>query len=73
MDERHAGVLTRFDAEMRSGQVVVDRGSSEAVLGSCPTSSLDWVYIDGNHLYEYVRTDLALSLRKTQGRRLDHR
>ena len=24
------------------------------------TPSFDWVYVDGNHLYDYVRSDLAL-------------
>ena len=66
MDERHAGVVTRFEREIRAGQVVVDRGSSEAVLEQLPDEYFDWVYIDGNHLYEYVRIDLALSLRKTK-------
>jgi hypothetical protein len=66
MDERYASVLTRFDREIRAGQVVVDRGSSEEVLEQLPDEYFDWVYIDGNHLYEYVKVDLALSLRTTK-------
>ena len=26
----------------------------------------DWIYVDGNHLYEFVRADLELSLRKAR-------
>ena len=63
MDERHAGVVARFAEPIRTGQVVVHRGPSDEVLGSLPEGSLDWVYIDGNHLYEFVANDLARSLR----------
>lgn len=66
MDERHAGVLARFDDEIRAGQVVVHRGQSADALAALPDDSLDWVYIDGNHLYEFVALDLELSLRKTR-------
>jgi hypothetical protein len=66
MDERHADVLARFDDEIRAGQVVVHRGQSADVLAAMPDDSLDWVYIDGNHLYEFVALDLELSLRKTR-------
>jgi hypothetical protein len=58
--------LARFDEQIRGGQVVVHRGASDEVLSSFPDSSLDWVYIDGNHLYDYVVADLNLSIRKTR-------
>ena len=66
MDERYESVLTRFDGEIRAGTVVVDRAESAAALASLPDDYFDWVYIDGNHLYEYVRLDLEWSLRKTK-------
>jgi len=66
MDARHAAVLARFDREIQAGQVIVHRGCSEDVLPGLPDDSLDWVYIDGNHLYEFVARDLALSLAKTR-------
>jgi hypothetical protein len=66
MDERYAGVLARFDAEVRSGQVQVHRAQSADVLDRMPDGSLDWVYIDGNHLFEFVRQDIALSFRKVR-------
>ena len=66
MDERHAAVCSRFDAQIRVGQVQVHRGFSTDILEQFADGHLDWVYIDGNHLYEYVIKDLALSLRKTR-------
>lgn len=66
MDDRHAGVLARFAAEIRRGQVSVHRGTSVDVLAGFDDETLDWVYIDGNHLYEFVAQDLELSLRKTR-------
>lgn len=66
MDERHAGVVARFDPEIRAGQVTIHRGQSADVLRGMPDETLDWVYIDGNHLYEFVRADLELSLEKSK-------
>jgi hypothetical protein len=66
MDARYESVLTRFAAEIEAGTVVVHRAESAAVLASLPDQYFDWVYIDGNHLYEYVRQDLEWSVRKTK-------
>jgi hypothetical protein len=46
--------------------VHVHRGNSSDVLNLFPNGYSDWVYIDGNHLYEYVAKDLELSFRKTR-------
>lgn len=66
MDERYAGVLARFDGEIGAGRVTVHRGQSDDGLRALADESLDWVYIDGNHLYEYVAQDLRLSLAKVK-------
>ena len=66
MDERHAGVLTRFAEAIHAGQVTVHRGESVDVLSALPDASLDWVYVDGNHTYEFVAQDLRLSLAKVK-------
>jgi hypothetical protein len=66
MDRRYAGVLARFAGEVQAGQVVVHRTTSTEALSAVPDGSLDWVYIDGNHLYEFVRDDLVLSFRKVR-------
>lgn len=40
--------------------VDLNRGRSEDVLAGFPDGYFDWVYIDGNHYYEYVLRDLEL-------------
>ena len=66
MDKRWSKVCKRFDREIAEGRVNVQRGYSTEVLRTMPDEYLDWVYIDGNHLYEYVKADLALSYQKTK-------
>jgi len=66
MDERYAHVCRRFDREIRAEHVKVHRGYSAVVLEGFPDEYFDWVYIDGNHLYEFVKQDLSLSARKTR-------
>jgi hypothetical protein len=66
MDQRHAGVLERFAPQIAAGTVVVHRGQSDAVLSQFEDDSLDWVYIDGNHRYEFVSEDLRLGLVKVR-------
>lgn len=66
MDARHAAVHARFEPQIRAGSVRVHRGYSDDVLARFPDGYFDWVYIDGNHLYEYVMKDLELATRKTK-------
>lgn len=66
MDTRYRDVLLRFAPQIQAQQVVVHRGTSADVLTQFQADFLDWVYIDGNHLYEYVRLDLALSLQRVK-------
>jgi hypothetical protein len=66
MDERHQAVCARFAAEIRSGRVVIHRAESGAVMAGFPENTFDWVYVDGNHYYEFVRQDLALAFERTK-------
>jgi len=66
MDSRFSGILKRFDRNLISGQVKIHRGYSNHILQKFPEHYFDWVYIDGNHLYEYVIEDLTLSLLKVK-------
>lgn len=66
MDERYAAVRLRFEPDIRAGRVRIHRGYSSDVLDEFPDAYFDWVYIDGNHLYEFVKQDLELSFRKTK-------
>ncbi len=56
MDRIHDTVCQGFAGET----VEVVRKSSENAANDFPDCSFDWVYIDGNHYYDYVRQDLEL-------------
>jgi hypothetical protein len=58
MDEVYKRVLQRFETEIADGAVVIHRSTSAEAAAGFEDASLDWVYVDGNHLYEYVRADL---------------
>lgn len=60
MDERYATVLVRFRSEIDAGQVLVHRRFSNDFGLDLPADHLDWVYIDGDHTYEFVTRDLEL-------------
>ena len=66
MDQRYADVCNKFDQEIQDGRVKVHRGYSTDILDQFPDEYFDWIYIDGNHLYEFVKKDLELSLQKTK-------
>jgi hypothetical protein len=58
MDLRHQGVIERFRPEIGSGQVEVHRAFSNEASAVFADHYFDWIYIDGNHLYEFVKNDL---------------
>ncbi len=60
MDQRYFSVLARFQREIAEHRVVVHRAYSDQIANILPDDYLGWVYIDGNHLYEYVKRDLQL-------------
>ena len=64
MDAISDGVRTRFAAEIASGTVVVHRAPSADALRRLPDGGLDWIYVDGNHLYDGVMDDLTNALPK---------
>jgi len=66
MDARYEGVLSRFDDEIDAGTVVVHRQPSDVASGAFRDEYFDWVYIDGNHLYEFVKKDLELYYSKVK-------
>lgn len=47
-------------------QISIRKGFSADVLSSFPDGYFDWIYIDGNHLYEFVRKDVELGFRKVK-------
>jgi hypothetical protein len=60
MDARYAKVMERVAEEIASGRVQVHRNPSSEVHEAFEDSYFDWVYVDGNRLYEYVKQDLEL-------------
>ena len=46
--------------------VEILRGKSIEILNGFPDDHLDWVYIDGDHLYEAVKADLEISYKKVK-------
>ena len=64
MDARFDEVAARFKSEIGSGIVELVRNYSDAAVSKFEDDSVDWVYIDGNHLYEYVKKDLELYFSK---------
>jgi len=66
MDKRYEAVCTRFKTDIFSRKVKVHRGYSSDFLSKFPDAYFDWVYIDGNHLYEFVKQDLELAFKKTK-------
>lgn len=58
MDEKYEKVKRDFDEYIKKGIVEVHRKTSSNAVSTFDDSSIDWVYIDGNHLYEYVLRDL---------------
>jgi len=58
MDAIHDSVRERFDHEIQVGTVVIHRSGSAEAAAQFDDGYFDWVYIDGNHLYEFVLRDL---------------
>ncbi len=53
-------VLQRFNQQIQKGQVILHKGYSADVLKKFPDHYFDWVYIDANHQYKFVKEDLEL-------------
>jgi hypothetical protein len=58
MDEICQKVQARFRADVARGVVTICRSTSVEAATSVADESVDWVYIDGNHTYEYALEDL---------------
>jgi hypothetical protein len=64
MDERLFHVKKRFEKEIKNNKIIINRGYSNEILNKFDDEYLDWVYIDGNHLYEFVKKDLEMCFLK---------
>lgn len=53
-------------AKTKDKNVIIHRNFSSNVLPKFADNYLDWIYIDGNHNYEFVKQDLELSVKKVK-------
>ena len=58
MDERYANVSARFGTEIQKGQIVVHRGFASDVANQFGQGELDFLYVDGDHTYKGVSSDI---------------
>ena len=63
MDRIYEYVRKRF---RKYPGVILHRGKSEEILREFEDAYFDWVYIDGNHSYDFVRADLQICLAKVR-------
>jgi Methyltransferase domain len=66
MDTIYKSVLSRFRSEIRSGVIEIHRNTSAETCSQFPDNYFDWIYIDGNHRYEFVKLDLEMFLPKVK-------
>lgn len=58
MDSRYEELLETFSEEVSEGRVRFHRAYSHVAATSFEPGYFDWVYIDANHQYEFVKSDL---------------
>jgi hypothetical protein len=66
MDSIYKSILGRFHTAIASGIVEVHRSASAAYASHFPDNYFDWIYIDGNHQYDFVKQDLEVFLPKVK-------
>lgn len=59
MDDIYEFVANLFKKQIENGRIEILRNTSDNVVSQFEKDSLDWVYIDGNHSYDFVKQDLA--------------
>jgi len=60
INEIHGEVLKRFEKEIETGQVEVCPITSLKASSLFEDEYFDFIYVDGNHLYDFVKNDLKL-------------
>ena len=63
MDAMHKSVVKCF----KSKRVEIHRGASAACSSLFTDNYFDWIYVDGNHQYEFVKQDLEMYFPKVKG------
>jgi hypothetical protein len=60
MDRKYQRVRDRFAAQIDKGSVLPHRLPSDRASSLFDDNHLDWLYLDANHLYEFVKQDLEI-------------
>lgn len=60
MDARYKAVKKLFGREINKGRVVINRGYSSEVVEEFDDGYFDWIYMDSNPQYDFVKQDLEL-------------
>lgn len=63
MDQIYQSVKNKFSP---FSNVIFNKGKSQIVLNEFDDDYFDWVYIDGNHYYDYVLHDLEICYLKVK-------
>lgn len=63
MDRIFESVVSRFAGVPN---VSIHRASSEEALAEFPDNYFDWIYLDGNHDFEFVLKDLTMGFEKVR-------
>lgn len=63
MQDMHRDIVALYG---KLPQVRIIKGLSEPVLSTFPDGYFDWVYIDGNHLFEFVLRDIQIAFDKVK-------
>ena len=63
-DTRYKNIRFKFKKQIDSGQIIVMRKKSDEVFMLLDDNFFDLIYIDGNHTFDYVKTDIINSLAK---------
>ena len=63
MREKYTDVMSTLG---RLPSCIVRRGFSADILDTYPDGYFDWVYIDGNHMYDFVLEDILISAEKVR-------
>lgn len=66
MDQRFEDVRARFAPQIERGEVTMLRDLSVNAAKEIEDASLDYVYIDGDHLYEAVKEDIGIYFDKVK-------
>lgn len=66
MDRIHNIVQRRFGRLISMGVIHIHREASADAVAAFSDEYFDWVYLDGNHQYEFVKSDLESFCRKTK-------